>query len=115
MKYLIQMSSPAGAWDALSPEEQQRIVGEHESFGKDLESSGKYVTSFRLRPPQEARCVRRDVAGALSESDGAFAETAEEIGGLYVIEADSMEEALAWARRSRFMVGTNEVRPVWED
>lgn len=114
MKYLILMASPPDAWDALSADEQERIVGEHEEFTKQLEAAGRYVTSFRLRPAAEATSVRRDGAGAVSVTKGAFAETPDEIGGLYVIEADSMEEALEWGRRSRFMIGANEVRPIWE-
>jgi hypothetical protein len=114
VKYLILMTSPQGAWEALTSDEQERVVGGHEAFTNDLEAAGKYVCSYRLRTPAEARTVRRDAEGDLSVLAGAFSETKDEIGGLYVIEADSMEEAVEWARRSRFMTGANEVRPIWE-
>ena len=114
MKYLILMTSPEGAWEALSHQEQEGVMGQHEAFTQKLEAEGRYVCSYRLRPPDEARTVRRDGEGNLSVQVGGFAETEDEIGGLYVIEADSMEEAVEWGRRCRFIVGANEVRPLWE-
>jgi len=47
-------------------------------------------------------------------TDGPFAETKEVLGGLYVIEADSLEQPLEWAKRSRFIAGANEVRELVE-
>lgn len=114
MKYLILMTSPPGAWEALPTEEQEAVVREHEAFGQQLEAADRFVCSYRLKPPDQARTVRRDAEGKLSVHAGTFSEAKEEIGGLYVIEADSMEEAMDWAQRSRFMVGSNEVRPIWE-
>jgi hypothetical protein len=114
MKFLLMMAGYEDTWDALSPEEQARIVGRHNAFTRDLETEGKYVCSYRLRSQADARTVRRSEDGEFVITDGPFAETKEALGGIYVIEAESMDEALEWARRSRFMVGSNEVRPIWE-
>jgi hypothetical protein len=85
MKFLLMMAGYEDTWDALSPRSQA-----------------------------DARTVRRSEDGEFVITDGPFAETKEALGGIYVIEAESMDEALEWARRSRFMVGSNEVRPIWE-
>jgi hypothetical protein len=50
--------------------------------------------------------------GSLSLHDGPFAESKEWLGGLYVLECASMDEALEWARRLRFIPGSIEVRPL---
>ncbi len=53
--------------------------------------------------------------GRISFTDGPFAESKEVIGGFYIIEAASLEEAVEWAQRSRFIAGWNEVRALAED
>jgi hypothetical protein len=103
-----------GAWEALGAAEQRRVMEEHEAFGKALREQSKLVCSFRLQPIEQARTVRMHADGSLAVTDGPFAETKEALGGFYVIEADSLDEALEWARRGRFVPGANEVRPIWE-
>ncbi len=112
MKYLILMTSIAGEWDKLSPDEQRAIVEKHARFSRALESENRLVASWRL--DDQARTVRQDSAGTISESDVPFSGSGESVGGLYVIEADSLDEAVEWGRRGRFMVGANEVRPLFE-
>ncbi len=114
MKYLILMTSAPGAWEALSTDEQQSVIVQHEKFTNDLEADGHYVCSYQLGPAADARTIRRDGEGNLSEHSGTFAKTPEVVGGLYVIEAGSMDDAMQWARRSRFIAGSNEVRPLVE-
>lgn len=109
MKYAILMTSLAGEWEKLSPDEQNSIVEQHEVFTEKLTTAGKLVTSFRLA--ETARTVRRDAQGTLHEGEVPFSGPSESVGGIYVIEADSYDEAMEWARESRFMIGTNEVRP----
>jgi hypothetical protein len=114
VKYLLMLTDVAGKWDTVPPQEQQRIIDAHNAFGAALRAEGRFVSSFRLRPPGEAKTLhfvnpeRRDV------TDGPFTETKEVMGGYYVIEAGSMDEAIAWARRIPLVYGSIEVRPVWE-
>jgi hypothetical protein len=61
-----------------------------------------------------AKTVRLDDDGELTVRDGPFTETREVLGGYYVLDCDSMEEAVGWATRLRFMPGANEIRPIWE-
>jgi hypothetical protein len=112
MKFAILMTDGGGAWAALTPARQAEVMEEHRRFQAALEAQGKYLASYQLAPRGEARTARRDAAGEVTLTDGPFAETKEVIGGLYVIEAESLDEALEWARRSRFIAGSNEVRRV---
>jgi hypothetical protein len=104
------MTDGGGAWDALSPAEQAEVMEQQRKFQQALEKAGKYVASYRLAPAARARTVRRAAGGRTHVTDGPFAETKEVLGGLYVIEAASLEEAVAWAERGRFIPGANEVR-----
>src|SRR5262245_47294611 len=114
MKYMILMTDGAGAWDRLAPAEQAEVMRKHAEFQSALEREGKYVMSARLGGAGSAKTVRRDAGGRATVSDGPFAETKEILGGFYVIEAASLEEAVAWAERGRFIPGSNEVRPLVE-
>ena len=51
--------------------------------------------------------------GSVTTEAGPFNDAAEYVGGIYVIEAPSLSEAVEWARKARFMVGANEVRQLW--
>jgi len=114
MRYAISMTDIEGEWDALPEPRQQEILAQHEKLKADLRAAGKLVDALHFHPRAEARTVRMDRAGAFSKTDGPFSDAPEYIGGIYVIEADSIDEALEWARRARFMVGANEVRQVWD-
>jgi len=114
MKFAILMTDGAGAWERLKPAEQAEVFRKHEEFRAALEREGKYVWSGRLDGAASARTVRRDARGRTQVHDGPFAEAKEVLGGIYVIEASSLDEALDWAERGRFIAGSNEVRPFLE-
>ncbi|MEX2205682.1 MAG: YciI family protein [Myxococcota bacterium] len=114
MKFMILMSAANEAWQKLSPAEQERVMERHGEFRRALEAEGKYVTSHRLAPSGQARTVTRSADGRVEVIDGPFAESKEVVGGFYIIEAASLDEAVEWAKRSRFMTGWNEVRPLAE-
>jgi hypothetical protein len=90
------------------------VIERHREAQRTLESEGKFASSLRLQPPNMARTVRMRADGSLTVTDGPFAETKEWLGGLYVLECASMDEALEWARRLRFIPGSIEVRPLQE-
>jgi hypothetical protein len=104
------MSHNHEAWDALGPAEREAIFAKLGRFRSALEADGKYVSSFGLQDPRTAKTVRQSTDGHQQVVDEPFSGTGEAMGGLYVIEADSLEEAVEWGRRGRFMAGANEVR-----
>jgi hypothetical protein len=105
----------SGDWQDLSPEQQQEIGGAYFAFTEELQAAGKMVAGDALQPTSTATSVRvRD--GETLTTDGPFAETKEVLGGYYLIDVESLDEALAWAAKIPGAAhGTIEVRPVVTD
>jgi len=114
MRFLITMTDHDGAWEALPESDQQAIFAKHAAFEAALEAEGRLLATGHCYPRSEAVTVRQDEAGGVDEKEGPYHDRSEYLGGFYVIKADSMEEAVAWARRGRFMAGANEVRQLHE-
>jgi hypothetical protein len=92
----------------------EAIVAGHRRFAEELSAAGKMVAGERLRPDSEARRIRMK-AGQRQLMDGPFAETKEALGGFYLIEADTTDEAVAWAQKIPLLEGGFvEVRPIWQ-
>jgi hypothetical protein len=111
MKFMLMIVTDEESERALSPHEMDTIVDGHLAVGRELRDSGKWVWSSRLRPSDEATTIR--VQGDRHVLlDGPFAESKEQIGGFYLIETDSRQEAIAWAKRLPLRdAGAIEVRP----
>lgn len=111
MKYMLLVYL---AEDALSDSERQHCYLESAQLTQDLNASGQYLSASPLHPVSTATSVRiRD--GRRVVTDGPFAETREQLGGYYLVEARDLDEALSIAERippARF--GTIEIRPVLE-
>jgi hypothetical protein len=84
----------------------------HMKLAEDLVAAGVPFSGERLKPAATATTVRSD-KGVVTIHDGPFAETHEELGGFYIIDVASLDEALEWARRIPVRKGGIEVRPVW--
>jgi hypothetical protein len=114
MKYMLLIYDEEQKWQQLSEAERQRIMAEYRALSEQLKSSGHYVTGAQLRPSTAATSVRvRD--GKRLLTDGPFAETREQLGGYYLIEAMDLDEATAIAGRiPSARIGTVEVRPLVE-
>jgi len=100
------------AWASLPDDERQAIVGEYFALTDEMRDHGIYVTGAPLRPTTTAETVRvRDEE--LLVTDGPFAETKEQLGGYFLVDVSSDEEARTWAAKipaARY--GSIEVRPV---
>jgi hypothetical protein len=97
---------------ALPSAEQARVIAAHEACERELRAGNRFVASWRLRPAHEARTVVREASGAFHARS--YAELSVQLGGVYVVEVATRDEAEVWARRLRFIPGVNEVREVWE-
>jgi hypothetical protein len=111
MKYMLLVYL---AEDALSDSEREHCYVESAQLTQDLNASGQYLAASPLHPVSTATSVRvRE--GKRVVTDGPFAETREQLGGYYLIEARDLDQALSIAERippARF--GTIEIRPVME-
>jgi len=112
MKFLISMSDVEDEWDGLPAEEQERIGRCHDELIRAL--GDRYVCCYGMRPSAEATTVRLHADGRYSVTKGPTTPTKEPLGGFYVIEAASHEEAVEWAKKGRFRPGPNEVREIRE-
>jgi hypothetical protein len=89
-------------------------MGEYFAFTEDIKKSGHYVGGNALQPVSTATTVRVR-SGKMSTTDGPFAETKEQLGGYYLIEAKDLNDALQVAAKiPSAKVGTVEVRPIQE-
>ena len=114
MKYMLLIYDNEQAWTRISEVEQRKIFGEYMQFTENIKASRNYLAGSQLQPIATATSVRvRD--GKDVVTDGPFAETHEQLGGYYLIEAKDLDEATNIAARipsARF--GTVEVRPIVE-
>lgn len=112
MKYLCLIYHDETRWDRMSKDEATAGYGKYRAFTNDIQASGHYVNGNPLKPTSTATTVRvRN--GAISTTDGPYAETKEQLGGYFLVEAKDIDEAVAIA--ARIPVGENgavEVRPI---
>jgi hypothetical protein len=114
MKYMLLICDDEQAWGKFSEAERRQIYAEYGQFSQQIKTSGNYVAGSQLQPTSAATSVRvRN--GKRLVTDGPFAETREQLGGYYLIEAKDLDEAIAIAARiPSARMGTIEVRPLVE-
>jgi hypothetical protein len=114
MEFMLLCYDDEKYWQQAGPEAHQAAIAEAIALTQDIASQGKYIMAGPLGWSDSATSVRvRN--GKPVVTDGPFAETTEVLGGFYLIEADSMEEAVAFAaRHPGARKGSVEVRPVME-
>ena len=94
-----------------SGDEIRRIVGQVDEVNAEGQAAGAWVFAGGLHPASSATVVRSK-DGEVSMTDGPFAESKEQMGGFWVIEAADLDAALEWARKgSAACEGPVEVRP----
>jgi hypothetical protein len=98
----------------MSKEEGEAFMGEYFAFTEGIKQSGHYLGGNALKPVSTATTVRTR-GGKLSTTDGPFAETKEQLGGYYLIEARDLNDALQVAAKiPSVRTGSIEVRPIEE-
>ena len=100
--------------EAMSEADMGELMEGYGRFSEEIAAAGVLESSDRLRPVQSATSVRVR-SGKATITDGPFAETKEALGGFYLINVPSLDEATAWAEKIPSVAyGTVEVRPIWE-
>jgi len=114
MKYMLLIYDDEQVWAKMAASEQQRLFGEYMAFAESIKKSGQYVSGAPLEPIATATSVRIRNDKQLV-TDGPFAETHEQLGGYYLIDARDLDEAIGIAARiPSVRLGTIEIRPVME-
>lgn len=114
MKYLLLIYEREELFEGKTAGQQKEIIGRYFQVNEDLQRTGRLMAGEALQPVATASTVRvRE--GKTMVTDGPFAETREQLGGFYLIQAEHLDEALAAAARlPGAQTGGVEVRPVVE-
>ena len=113
MEYLLAIYGDEKAQASASPAEMEAVMGAWFQYDDQIRKAVKVIGGNALQPTSTATTVRgKD--GQVITSDGPFAETKEQLGGYYLIDAKDLDEALEWAAKMPNIPsgGTVEVRPI---
>src|SRR5262245_6992927 len=112
MQYLLLIYTDESGASTASEDELRQIYARYGAFSRELKDAGKLGPNEELEAPSTARSLRLE-DGRPVVTDGPYAETREQLGGFYLIEAADMEEALRWAAKGPSAAhGTIEVRAI---
>ncbi len=113
MQYLLLIYASEAEEARMNEAAISAILGEYHEFTQSIIAGGQFKGAERLRPVTTASTVRvRN--GKTVITDGPFAETREQLGGYYLVEAKNLDEATAIAARiPSAKMGSIEVRPIW--
>lgn len=113
MKYMLMIFSNEKAEQSATDADNQAIMAAYGAYSQALVQAGAMQAGERLQPTSTATTVRVS-NGRTEVLDGPYADTKEQMGGYYLIEAKDLDEALSWAARCPGAShGTIEVRPIW--
>jgi hypothetical protein len=111
MKFLCLIYSNEAQWATMPRAEYDGVLAEYLAFTKQIQGEGKYLAGENLEPTRSAVTVRVR-KGKISTTDGPFAETKEQLGGFYLLDAEDQQDAVQVASRipsARY--GAVEIRP----
>ena len=113
MQYLLLIYDDENVLHSRDEEDMKAFMEAYREYTDDIKAKGQMVAGDALQPTTTATSVRvRD--GKAITTDGPFAETKEQLGGYYLVEAKDLDEAIALAARiPTARCGTIEVRPIW--
>ena len=112
VKYLCLIYDDESKWGTMPQAEAEAMMGEYFAFTEGIKKSGHYVGGNALQPTHTATTVRVR-QGRIATTDGPFAETKEQLGGYYLLQARDLNEAIQLASRiPPAVVGSIEVRPI---
>ena len=112
MQYMLLICDDETTWGRMSEEERASLYQAYGTYTNELREKGVYVDGAQLQPVSSATTVRVR-GGEQVVTDGPYAETKEQLGGFYIIEVDSLDEAIEWAAKiPSAKLGSIEVRPL---
>jgi hypothetical protein len=113
MEYLMMVYVKESSWTEMTSDQQQQGLAAYGAFTEALKQAGAYKGSSRLQPSSTATTVRA-TNGKAQVLNGPYADSKEQLGGYFLIEAPDLDGAIAWASRCPGAAhGIVEVRPLW--
>lgn len=108
MKFAFLLYENEKSWDIMPETERDALIGRHMAYAAALEKAGVMAGGAPLEPTAGARLLNNG-----SVQDGPYADTKEQLGGIYMVDVDDEAAALAWARQCPLMNGSSlEIRPI---
>jgi hypothetical protein len=114
MRYLCLIYDNEQQWSTMPKDQSDALMGEYGNFTQGIKKSGHYIGGEALQPTQTATTLRiRN--GKISTTDGPYAETKEQLGGYYLIDAKDLNDAIQVASKiPSARLGSIEIRPIME-
>jgi hypothetical protein len=113
MQYLLLIYTSEAAMAVASDADTTKMTAAYTAYAEAMVKAGVMIGGNRLRPSSTATTIRSP-GGKTQVLDGPYAETKEQLGGYFMIEAPDLDTALSWAERCPAAAhGAIEVRPVW--
>jgi hypothetical protein len=114
MRYALLIYASEQGMAAAPKEAATKMLAAYSDYTQAMKKAGVWLAGERLKPTATATTVSSG-SGQKKVLDGPYADTKEQLGGFYLIEAPDMDAALSWAARCPGAShGTMEVRPIWE-
>jgi hypothetical protein len=112
---MLLICSDERTYDNVTPEQGAARMAAWSQYASEMSAAGKIRGGERLRPVAAATTLRLKDGERLL-SDGPFAETKEQLGGYFIVEADDLDEAIEWASKMPHLPygGLVEIRPIWD-
>jgi len=113
MQYLLLIYGNEAAMASATEADIGQMMAAYGAYSEAMVKAGVMTGGNRLRPSSAATTVRSS-GGKTRVLDGPYAETKEQLGGYFIIEAPDLDAALSWAERCPgAATGAIEVRPIW--
>ena len=113
MQYMLLIHADEKAMQASTPQQNAERMAAYGAYMKAMSEAGARVAGERLHPSATATLVRVK-EGKTQVLNGPYAETKEQLGGYFIVEAPDLDAAISWAARCPgAQQGTMEVRPIW--
>ena len=114
MRYMLAIIGEEGGWEDVTPEQMKEAMERWAAFDDKLLADGVWVAGDGLQPSATATTIKITETEP-SVTDGPFAETKEQLGGFYLVECESLDDALEYAKQIQAQPGSSiEVRPVMD-
>src|SRR6059036_4186285 len=114
MKFMFMIYHDENVLGALPERDMQGLIDTALDYDEEIRQSGHYIVSNALQPSRTARTIRVR-GGKVSTTDGPFAETKEQLGGFYMIDAKDLNDAIQVASKiPSAKLGSIEIRPIMD-
>jgi len=111
MQFMLALIAEERSWEDVSPDEVKKNLADMGQFNAELTEAGAMVFGGGLQERATGTTVHYGDGEPLV-TDGPFAETKEQLSGFWVIDVESLDEALAWAKKIPFTSNHVEIRPM---